>query len=69
LHLAAAMGLPVWGLICAAPDWRWGATGTTSVWYPNLRLYRQHRIGDWSAVMAQVKLDLLAYQAGGSVSK
>jgi hypothetical protein len=69
LHLAAAMGLPVWGLICAAPDWRWGTAGTTSAWYPNLTLYRQQRLGDWSTVIAQVKLDLAAYGVGGSTSK
>lgn len=69
LHLAGAMGVPVWGLICAAPDWRWGTTGTRSAWYPNLTLYRQQRLGDWSPVIAQVKADLAHYDPQGVVSK
>jgi hypothetical protein len=69
LHLAGALGLPVWGLICAAPDWKWGASGAASPWYPNLTLYRQTRLGDWSAAIARVTADLAAYVPGAGHSK
>jgi Flp pilus assembly protein TadD len=53
-HLAGALGRPVWTLLGAAPDWRWGAAGESTPWYPSMRLYRQQTEGDWDGVMAAV---------------
>jgi len=53
LHLAGALGIPAWGLICAAPDWKWGLA-QVSPWYPQIRLFRQERLGDWAPVIAEV---------------
>jgi hypothetical protein len=50
LHLAGALGRPVWGLIAHIPDWRWMLGRTDSPWYPSLRLFRQPKPGDWRAV-------------------
>ena len=60
LHLAAALGKPVWGLIDFTPDWRWQFSRRDSDWYPSLALYRQVQRGDWDGVMAQVEADLTA---------
>ncbi|MCG8542688.1 MAG: hypothetical protein MJE12_00630, partial [Alphaproteobacteria bacterium] len=54
-HLAGAMGLPVWTLLPFAPDWRWGAEGDRSPWYPTMRLFRQTTRGDWLPVIAAVR--------------
>jgi len=54
LHLAGAVGAPVWGLVAFMPDWRWMLDRTDSPWYPSLRLFRQPRPRDWPAVARAV---------------
>ena len=53
-HLAGTLGIPTWLLLSAAPDWRWGPVGTTSLWYPSLRLFRQDHTRSWPTVIATV---------------
>ncbi len=54
VHLAGAMGRPVWVLVPFAPDWRWTRTGDTTPWYPTVRVFRQTALGDWESVIARV---------------
>jgi ADP-heptose:LPS heptosyltransferase/Flp pilus assembly protein TadD len=54
-HLAGALGRPVWTLLPFSPDFRWGVERETTPWYPTMRLIRQPRPGDWSAVFAAVR--------------
>jgi len=53
-HLAGALGVPVWTLLHADPDWRWMTQRSDTPWYPSMRLFRQPRAGDWESVLAQV---------------
>jgi Tfp pilus assembly protein PilF len=53
-HLAGALGLPVWVLVTANPDWRWLLDRSDSPWYPGLRLFRQPEPGNWAAVINEV---------------
>jgi hypothetical protein len=53
-HLAGALGVPVWTLLHADPDWRWMRERSDTFWYPTMRLFRQSRAGDWASVMVQV---------------
>ena len=57
-HLAAAMGKPVWILLCHAADWRWLLDRNDSPWYPTVRLFRQPEAGNWPAVIDQVRGEL-----------
>jgi ADP-heptose:LPS heptosyltransferase len=58
VHLAGAMGRPVWVLVPFAPDWRWSLQGETTPWYPTARLFRQTSLGDWDGVIARVRDEL-----------
>ena len=58
VHLAGAMGRPVWVLLCFAPDWRWGLQGETTPWYPQARLFRQPSLADWDGMIAHVGEEL-----------
>jgi tetratricopeptide (TPR) repeat protein len=63
VHLAGALGAPVWTLLPFAPDWRWLLERTDTPWYPTMRLFRQPQPGDWPAVFAAVARDLAAHVA------
>ena len=52
-HLSAHLGLPTWVLLKDDPDWRWQSQGSTSPWYPSVRLFRQRDPGDWPSAVAQ----------------
>jgi tetratricopeptide (TPR) repeat protein len=58
VHLAGALGKPVWILLHHVPDWRWLLDRDDSPWYPTARLFRQTGIGDWSGVIQRVAIEL-----------
>jgi tetratricopeptide (TPR) repeat protein len=66
VHLAGALGKPVWVLLPFVPDWRWLLDRNDSPWYPTARLFRQTEIGDWGAVIERVASELSAAAATGS---
>ncbi len=57
-HLAGALGVPTWTLLCHTPDWRWLLRREDSPWYPGMRLFRQPRWGDWTSVLQAVAVAL-----------
>ncbi|MCP4329202.1 MAG: tetratricopeptide repeat protein [Alphaproteobacteria bacterium] len=59
VHMAGALGRPVWTLLPAAADWRWMLDRDDTPWYPTMRLFRQSRAGDWGDVIHRVR-DALA---------
>lgn len=48
VHLAGALGKPVWTLRYHQPYWVWGTHGNRSPWYPTMRIFRQSPAEDWS---------------------
>ena len=65
-HLAGALGKTVWVVLPFVPDWRWMMDREDSPWYPNTRLFRQTRRGDWEELFARVAQRLKAVVAGQS---
>ena len=60
-HIAGALGKRVWTLLPYMPDWRWMLNRNDTLWYPCMRLFRQHTIGDWNDVFQRVGLALEQY--------
>ena len=58
VHLAGALGRPVWTLLPFAPDWRWLLDREDSPWYPTMRLFRQTTPRDWPEVVGRVRAAL-----------
>lgn len=54
-HLAGGLGCEAWVLLHADCDWRWPSSGCHSLWYPSLQLFHQTTIGDWDAVILEVR--------------
>jgi hypothetical protein len=57
-HLAGALARPVWVLLPRQPAYRWHLNRPDSPWYPGMRLFRQHRPGDWPSLIAHVSAAL-----------
>jgi len=67
-HLAGALGIPTWIALQQVPDWRWLLHRADSPWYPQARLFRQSRRGDWNGVFGAMRDALLANPARGTAS-
>ncbi len=57
-HLAGGLGVPTWTVLPFAPDWRWPRTGSTTPWYPSMRMFRQPAPLDWPSVFREVEAAL-----------
>jgi tetratricopeptide (TPR) repeat protein len=55
VHLAGALGKPVWVMNRYAPCWRWLRDRSDSPWYPTARLFRQSSFGNWTGVVEQIR--------------
>jgi tetratricopeptide (TPR) repeat protein len=54
VHLAGALGRPVWVVTPVRPEPRYGASGETMPWYRSARMFRQAAYGDWQPVVDAV---------------
>jgi ADP-heptose:LPS heptosyltransferase len=68
-HLAGALGRPAIVLLPLACEWRWGASGSTTPWYPQAHLLRQHQAGDWAHPLAELRALLSGRQVGQQVGQ
>lgn len=62
IHLAGALGRPVWTLLPFMPDYRWLLGRADSPWYASMRLFRQEKAGDWEGVIANAAKALIDWQ-------
>lgn len=67
VHLAGALGVPVWVLTPFAPAWRYRLQGESMPWYPSARLLRQSGPGGWREVLHSLSAGLDSLCAGRAV--
>ena len=60
VHLSGALGKHTWILIPTNSQWYWHSSRNKSLWYPNIRLFRQKNIGDWADVIERSKAEVLS---------
>ena len=63
VHLAGALGKPVFLIDRYDNCWRWLSGRASSPWYPNLTIFRQETLGDWSVPMGRAAAALQAMAA------
>lgn len=56
VHLAGALGVPVWTMIPSTSQWRYGEEGTSLPWYKSATMYRQGK--DWTSTVQDIAKDL-----------
>jgi tetratricopeptide (TPR) repeat protein len=61
IHLGGALGRPVWVMVPAVPEYRYGRRGERMPWYPSVRLFRSPRIDDWDPVISALAAELKSF--------
>lgn len=61
VHLAGALGRPVWVLLPFAPDWRWLLHREDSPWYPTVHLFRQPQLNDRYSPIVAIRNSLVSW--------
>lgn len=62
-HLAGGLGIPVWVMMPEPADWRWMLNRSDTPWYPNMRIFRQPKPGDWNSVVQTIVQELKIFIA------
>ena len=51
VHLSGALNIPSIVLLSPHADWRWLVDEKQSTWYPNTKILRQKKSGDWAEIV------------------
>ena len=62
-HIAASLGLPTWVILHTDAFWVYRHNGTTTPWYPTMRLFRQNAALEWASVIEEVKQAVIEWKA------
>ena len=62
IHLAGAVGTPVWVLNRYDRCWRWLRGRADTPWYPGMRLFTQSEPGNWDGVLSDVRVALADFR-------
>ena len=57
-HLAGAIGKRTLLMLAWWPDWRWGLSSSSNLWYQNMKSLRQNQASDWNSVLEQLRKEI-----------
>lgn len=71
VHFAGSSGARCEALIPVVPEWRYGISGSSMLWWESVRLHRQEKLGDWNDAIWQIKRELekMVYEKYGAEAK
>jgi tetratricopeptide (TPR) repeat protein len=72
VHVAGALGRPVWIALSEAPEWRWQLERSDSIWYPTARLFRRESGESWEGLflrMAEALRELIVVRTSATVNE
>ena len=55
IQLTGALGKKGWVIIPTNPNYTWTDYRATSLWFPNVDIYRQKKIGNWTEVLIELE--------------
>lgn len=58
LHLSANLNVKSYALLTVGCEWRWTCDEEKTKWYPNIKLLRQKKLGDWTNVVQELTHEL-----------
>ena len=64
VHLAGAMGLPVWCALHCRPYFVYPLACENTPWYPSVRLFKQKRAYEWQSIFQSIANELLREPLG-----
>jgi len=54
IQVSGSLGIPTWTLLSKVPEWRFGLNRLDHLWHPSIRIFRQHKKGEWELLMSEV---------------
>ena len=59
VQLSGALGKKGWVIVPFSPNFTWTIDKARSLWYPNINIYRQKKINDWTEVLIELESEAL----------
>ena len=61
IHMCGALGKTCWGMLPWRPEWRYGSSHHSMIWYSSVALCRQESAGDWCGVINLISSNLAEF--------
>jgi len=58
-HLSGAIGKKTWVIVPLSTQWHWFHDRNNSLWYPNVKLFRQTQYGKWDNIIEKIYNEIL----------
>lgn len=57
-HMAGALGVKTYLVLPHTAEWRWFDDTEKTIWYDNIKIFKQKQAGDWAEVFERIKTEL-----------